>query len=81
MASSNPACDRGLYKFIDLNLKNIFYFKEGNLAKELHSDFVVNEFELQSHNCAYFRSNTLGKGMNPRYVPPVFFYKDGFGIE
>ena len=28
-------------------------------------DIVVNEFELQSRYYVHFRTNTLGKGMNP----------------
>ena len=27
-------------------------------------DIVVREFELQSHYCVHFRTNTLGRGMN-----------------
>ena len=42
-------------------------------------------FELQSHYCVHFRTNTLGKGRNPLFSPArvsqLFFYKDGFGIK
>ena len=30
----------------------------------LDYDFVVSEFELQSHYYAHFQTNALGKGMN-----------------
>ena len=38
---------------------------------------VVSEFKLQPRYYVHFRTNNLGKGMNPR----LFFWKDDFGIE
>ena len=35
------------------------------MAKVFDFSLVVSEFELQSRYCAHFRTNTLGKGMNP----------------
>ena len=34
-------------------------------ANMLDSDIVVYEFELQLRDYVYFRTDTLGKGMNP----------------
>ena len=49
---------------------------------------VVSEFELQSCYYVHFRTNTLGKGMNPlvllamgQIVALLFLSKDGFGIK
>ena len=46
----------------------------GNLrdvvANVINCDFVVREFELKSSYYVHFRSNTLGKSMNP-FVPPA----------
>ena len=35
------------------------------MAKELNYGLEVDEFELQSRYYVPFRTNTLGKGMNP----------------
>ena len=35
------------------------------VANELDCDIVVSEFELKSRYHVYFRTNTLGKDMNP----------------
>ena len=59
----------------------------GAVANVLDGDIVVSEFRLQSHNIIYFRTNILGKGMNP-FIPSaldkivllLFFYKNGFAI-
>ena len=32
---------------------------------------VVSEFELQSRYYVYFRTNTLGKAMNPLILPAM----------
>ena len=37
----------------------------GVMVKALGGGFVVREFEHQSRYCAHFRTNTLGKSMNP----------------
>ena len=38
------------------------------MVKELDSEMVVSEFELHSNNYVHFRTNTLGKGMNPLII-------------
>ena len=38
---------------------------QGVMVKALDSRIVVSEFELHSHYYINFRTNTLGKGMNP----------------
>ena len=35
------------------------------MVKALDCEIVVREFELQSRYYSHFRTNTLGKGMNP----------------
>ena len=35
------------------------------MVKELDSEIVVSEFQLQSLYYIHFQTNTLGKGMNP----------------
>ena len=37
----------------------------------LDCGIVVNEFELQSRNYIHFRTNTLGKGMDPFILPAI----------
>ena len=37
----------------------------GVMVKALDCGIVVSEFELQSQYGMHFRTNTLGKGMNP----------------
>ena len=48
------------------------YFKKwggggprGVMVKALDCGIVVSKFELQSRYYVHFRTNTLGKGMNP----------------
>ena len=40
------------------------------MVKAMDCGIVVNEFELQSRYYVHFRTNTLGKGMNP-FISPV----------
>ena len=40
----------------------------GMMAKELDSDIVVSEFELQLCYCIHFRTNTLGEKYEPLYL-------------
>ena len=54
----------------------------------LDCDIVVRGFEFQLRYYVHFRTNTLGKDLNPLIlpaigwiIPPLFFYKDGFGIK
>ena len=39
--------------------------------KALNCGIVVSEFELQSSYYVHFRTNTLGKGMNPLILPAM----------
>ena len=41
------------------------------MVKALDSGIVVSEFELQSYYYDHFRTNTLGKGMNPLILPAM----------
>ena len=41
------------------------------MVKVMDSEIVVSEFELQSHYHIHFRTNTLGKDVNPFY-PPIY---------
>ena len=58
-------------------------------VKALNLGILVNKFELQSRYYAHFRTNTLGKGMNPPYPPiyglnsitTVLIKTNGFGIK
>ena len=42
----------------------------GVMVKAMDCRVVVSEFELQSRSYVHFRTNTLGKSMNP-LIPPV----------
>ncbi len=41
----------------------------GVMVKAMVCEIVAREFELQSRYYVHFRTNTLGKGMNPLYPP------------
>ena len=41
----------------------------GVMVKQMDSRIVVSEFKLQSCYYVHFRTNTLGKGMNPASSP------------
>ena len=51
-------------------------------ANVLDCNIVVREFDLQSHYYVYFRTNTLGKDMNP-LIPQLWFeeYNNCCSIE
>ena len=58
------------------------------MVKVTNCGIVVSEFVLQSCYYVHFRTNTLGKGMNPlilpatgEIVPLLFFLEKGFGIK
>ena len=58
------------------------------MVKAMDCGIVVREFELQSHFYVHFRTNTLGKGMNPLILQAMaeiasllFFLKGDFGIK
>ena len=44
-------------------------FPRGVMVKSLDYELEVSEFEFQSHLYVYFRTNTLGKGMNHLIFP------------
>ena len=41
------------------------------MIKALDYGIVVSEFELQSRYYVHFRTNNLGKGMNPLILPAL----------
>ena len=41
------------------------------MVKAMNSGIVVREFVLHSRYYVHFRTNTLGKGMNPLILPPA----------
>ena len=43
----------------------------GVMVKAMDCGIVVSEFELQSCYYVHFRSNTLGKGINPLILPAM----------
>ena len=43
----------------------------GVTVKAIDCEIVVSEFELQSRYDVHFRTNTLGKGMNPLIHPAM----------
>ena len=58
------------------------------MAKVLDCSLEVSKYELQLSYYIQFRTNTLGKGMNPLIlsamgliVSMLSFYKDNFGIR
>ena len=58
------------------------------MVKALDCGIVVIEFDFQSRYNVHFRTNTLGKGMNPLILPVMgldsndpYYKKDGFGIK
>ena len=40
------------------------------MIKAMDCEIVVSKFEFQSRYHVHFRTNTLGKGMNP-FIPPA----------
>ena len=59
------------------------------MANVLEYGHKITEFELHSFYYVHFRTNALGKGVNPPQILPImgeivplnFFYKDDFGIK
>ena len=43
----------------------------GVMVKAMNCRIVVSEFVLQSRYYVHFRTNTLGKGMNPLILPAM----------
>ena len=44
-------------------------FPRGVMVKAVDCGIIVSKFELQSDYYVHFRTNTLGKDMNPPYPP------------
>ena len=43
----------------------------GIMVKAMVCEIVAREFEIQSRYYVHFRTNTLGKGMNPLILPAM----------
>ena len=43
----------------------------GVMVKAMDCGIVISEFELQSRFYVHFRTNTIGKGMNPLIRPAM----------
>ena len=43
----------------------------GVMVKAMDCEIVISEFELQLCFYVHFRANTLGKGMNPFFLPAM----------
>ena len=43
----------------------------GVMVKAMDYEIVVSDFVFQSHYNVHFRTNTLGKGMNPLILPAI----------
>ena len=59
-----------LYSFFSVKWFNLFLFS-GVMVKAMDCGIVVSEFEFQSHCYVHFRTNTLGKGINPLILPAM----------
>ena len=54
----------------------------GVVVKGMDCRIIISKFEFQLRYYVHFRTNTLGKDMNPlSIVPLLFFYKDGLGFK
>ena len=56
---------------ITFNISFLAACPRGVMVKAMHCGIVVREFVLQSRYYVHFRTNTLGKGMNPLILPPA----------
>ena len=43
----------------------------GVMVKAIDYNIVISEFEFQSYYYIHFRTNALGKGMNPLILPTM----------
>ena len=62
------------YVNLSTNFRELPFREEcprGVMVKAMHCGIVVREFVLQSRYYVHFRTNTLGKGMNPLILPPA----------
>ena len=53
------------------NLNNVLGCPCSVMVKAMDCEIVVSEFELLSRYYVHFRTNTLGKGMNPLILPAM----------
>ena len=56
----------------------------GVMVKVMDGGIVVSGFVLQSYDWIHFRTNTLGKGMNPLILPSMpkpFSWKNSSGTK
>ena len=56
-----------IYKENYIYFLKISYTPRGVMVKALDCGIVVNEFKFQSYYCVQYRTNTLGKDMDPLY--------------
>ena len=56
---------------ICVNLTNLVFLFGGVTVKVMDCRIVVSEFELQSRYYVHFRTNFLGKSINPLTLPAV----------
>ena len=64
------------YMFVFLVFYSTYYPVSGGcphgiMVKVMDCEIVANEFELQLRYYIHFRTNTLGKGMNPLILPSI----------
>ena len=63
-----------ILKSVYLGSKSLFEqggCPRGVMVKAMDCEIVVSEFVLQSRYYVHFRTNTLGKGMNPLILPAM----------
>ena len=56
---------------IGLLIVIIWRCPRGVMVNQLDSGIVVSEFELEARYCVHFRTNNLGKCMNPLIFPAM----------
>ena len=59
------------YFFKKYSLNKLGGCPRGVMVKAMVCEIVAREFELQSRYYVYFRTNNLGKGMNPLILPAM----------
>ena len=70
----NLDCCVHFFSTVTLLLGYLYLFwwcPRGVMVKAMDCRIVVSEFELQSRYYIHFRTNTLGKGMNPLILPAM----------
>ena len=59
------------YHFTRISRQSEVGCLHGVMVKAIYCGIVVSEFVLQSRYYIHFRTNTLGKGMNPLILPAM----------